>query len=136
MKPSRLYLLAFTLLYAGSVAADPIFTTLQFAHDFGSRPSSRLSLKLTSIDADDTRRSVLALPLYSTDTSDPDGYRMHSAEQRRPLCERNPNGCLAFGLLLGVAIAYFVVEAVEDTNGDTRISFTSGSTRAVVNNAR
>ncbi len=136
MKLYRLSILACALSFSVNVAAEPIATMLQFSHEFGASPATRLSMRLISTDFDSTPGLGVALPLYSSHRSAPEWYRMHSAENRRSFCERSPNGCLAFGLLLGVGIAYFVVEAADDADGDTRINFTSGSTGVTVNDTR
>lgn len=136
MKLCRLVIFAFALSFSITVAAEPITTVLQFSHDFGGRPTTRISLRLIATNVDGPPRLGAALPLYSSNSSASAGDRMHNAEDQRPFCERSPNGCLAFGMLLGVAIAYFVVEAADDVDGDSRVSFTSGSTRVVVNDTR
>ncbi len=133
MKLCRLSILAFALSFSVTVAAEPIATMLQFSHGFGRSPATRVSMRLISTNLDSTPGLSVALPLYSSNPSAPEWYRMHSTENRRPFCERSPNGCLAFGLLLGVGIVYFVVEAANDADGDTRASFTSGSTDVTVN---
>jgi hypothetical protein len=136
MKLCRLLILAFIVTFSVTVAAEPIATMIQWSHEFGSRPATRASMRLISTDFDGPPGLGVALPLYSSNTSSPDWYRMHNAENRRPFCERSPNGCLAFGILLGVGIVYFLVEAQDDVDGDTRVSFTSGSTGVTVNDTR
>lgn len=133
MNLCRLCILASVLSFSAAVAADPVATMLQFSNDFGGRPATRINLRLISSDLDGPSDLGVTLPLYS---SGPKWHPMHNTEDRRPFCERSPKGCLAFGLLLGVGIAYFVVAAANDADGDTHVSFTSGSSGVTVNNTR
>lgn len=132
----RFFVLPFALFYSVTVAADSLATMLQFSRDFGAWSSTRISLRLNSADLDHPAARDMALPLYASRRSAAKWYPMRNAEDRRPFCERSPNGCLAFGILLGVGITYFVVEAINDADGDTRISFTSGSGGVTGNNTR
>ncbi len=136
MRLHRLFLFVFSLFFTAVAVAKPVATMLQFSYDFGDRFVSRISLRLASYDVDDGPAPGLVLPLYSHHVSVFDRYRMHSSDASRPFCERNPSGCLAFGLLLGVAIAYFVVQVADEADQDTRIRITSGSTGVTVNDAR
>lgn len=136
MKLCRILILAFILTFSVTVAAEPIATMIQLSHRFGSQPATRVSMRLISTDFDGPPGLGVALPLYSSNPSTPEWYPMQNAEDQRPFCERSPNGCLAFGLLLGVGIFYFVVEASDDADGVRRVNFTSGSTGVTVNNTR
>ncbi len=136
MNLCRVFTLAFLLSFSVTAAAESIATMIQLSHGFGSRPATRVSMRLLSTDFDGAPGLGVALPLYSSNPSASAWYRMQNAKHRRPFCERSPNGCLAFGLLLGAGIVYFVVEAANDADGDSRVSFTSGSTGVTVNNSR
>lgn len=133
MKWCRLSVLAFALCFSAILAADSGYMLLQLSSTVGERPATHISLRLTSSGVDGPPGMGTALPLFSSGHT---RNSMQNSEDQRPFCERSPGGCLAFGLLLGAGIAYFVIEAANDADGDTRVSFTSGSTGLTVNSAR
>ncbi len=136
MKLCRLIILGLCVYIPSATAAEPVATMLQFSHEFGGAPTTRVGLRVFSTKVDDTPAPAAVLPLYSSHSGLPGWPPMRNADDQRSFCERSPSGCLAFGLLLGVGIAYFLIEAADDADGDSRVSFTSGSTTVTANRSR
>lgn len=108
--------------------ADSEFTLLEFSHDFGGQSVTRVSLGLVSRELVDPHYLGLRLPLYSTSPSELSLASMNATEGRGSFCERNPRGCLAFGVVIGVGIVYFASQIKSDDADRVQVSVSAGET--------
>ncbi|MDH3688821.1 MAG: hypothetical protein OEU36_04990 [Gammaproteobacteria bacterium] len=112
-------------------AADTGITSLQFEYVFGADSAQRISLSLYSFDRDISphSRSIVELPLYSSNKAEAALLQIDKTKQSEPLCKRNTKACMAMGVAMGIGIMLLVRNAAEDDDDrNVKVTVTSGST--------